>query len=443
MSTSCGRGDDPLTSFLLDGGPPTADSCMAFSSATNSTGSSSQRVLPLSPPTQNEASTNGEETVTTLETPQQRASRLLAMCDERGVGANTGGDKMLKRCPESNTNPARSLKTSIAQLLGSSPINSEKSFEGNDAQDALFNESVASVESQADPLVYKRNGASDSSALNTFVSAEFVSDGNENNIDIDVLLRSNDILEDENQRLRTLLTKRTLVLEAEKNKMISELSHIRDAHRQELERVESQSKQCVADLMSRTEHLKRSINDQREICDLLTKENQQLRFENHYLRMKQSDSGRVGCSSSSDSNTIGYGWLSRWRGGRKVEAASPAPFSECASGEELHYNDLAATKESSNECASHSSSGTSSTASTCDANLMIKKNAFAKTNTGEKKSKMSPPPFGDNLVKEDGNSSGGDDSAGSEAGKPTNNRSGLGGLVGGLEKMGWTNAGKL
>lgn len=416
MSTSCGRGDDPLSRFLLDGGPPTADPCMAaFSSATNSTGSSSQRVLPLSPPTQNEASTtsatNGEETVTTLETPQQRASRLLAMCDERGVGANTGDDKMLKRCPESNTNPVRSLKTSIAQLLGSSPINSENSFEGNDAEDALFNESVASVESQDDTLVYKENGANASSALNAFVSAEFISHGNENNIDVDALLRSNDILEDENQRLRTLLTKRTLVLEAEKSKMISELSHIRDAHREELERVESQSKQCVAELMSRTEHLKRSINDQREMCDVLTKENQQLRFENHYLRMKQSDSDRVDCNSSSDSNTTGYGWLSRWGGGRKVEqAASSAPFSECASGGELHGNDLAATKESSNECASHSSGGSSSTASTCEsnANLMIKKNVFAKTNNGEKKSKISPPPFGDNLVKEDGDNGGGD-----------------------------------
>ena len=181
------------------------------------------------------------------------------MCDERGVGANTGDDKILKRCPESNTNPARSLKNSIAQLLGSTPINSENSFEGNDAEDALFNESVASVELLDDTLLYKGNGASDSSALDTFVSAEFVPRGNENNIDIDALLRSNDILEDENQRLRTLLTKRTLVLEAEKSKMISELSHIRDAHRAELERVESQSKQCVADLMSRTEHLKRSI----------------------------------------------------------------------------------------------------------------------------------------------------------------------------------------
>ena len=432
MSTSCGRGDDPLSSFLLD---------------STSTGSSSQRVLPLSPPTQNEASTNGKETVTTLETPQQRASRLLAMCDERGVGANTGGDKMPKRSPESNTctNPARSLKTSIAQLLGSSPINSEKSFEANDAEDALFNESVASasVESQADTLVNKDTGASDSSALNTFVAAEFASDGNENNIDIDALLRSNDILEDENQRLRTLLTKRTLVLEAEKSKMISELSHIRDAHRQELERVESQSKQCVADLMSRTEHLERSINDQREICDVLTKENQQLRFENHYLRMKQSDSDRAGCNSSS-SNTTGYGWLSRW-GGMKVDASS-APFSECASGEEL-YGNAAATKASSNECASHGSSGSSSTESTCEsnANLIFKKNVFAKTNTGEKKSNMPPPTctFGDNLVKEDGNNSSGDDSARSEAGKPTNDRSGLGGLVGGLEKMGRINTGKL
>ena len=443
IMSSCGKGDDPLSRFLLDGagGSPTADPCMAaFSSTTNSTGSISQRVLPLSPPTKNEASTttrsatNGEETVTTLETPQQRASRLLAMCDERGVGANTGDDKILKRCPESNTNPARSLKTSIAQLLGSSPINSENSFEGNGAEDALFNESVASVESLDETLVYKENGVSDSSAPNRFVSAEFVPRGNENNIDIDALLRSNDILEDENQRLRTLLTKRTLVLEAEKSKMISELSHIRDAHREELERVESQSKQCVADLMSRTEYLKRSINDQREICDVLTKENQQLRFENHYLRMKQSDSDRVGYNSSSDSNTTGHGWLSRWGGGRKVEqAASSASLSECASCGELHGNDLAPTKEIFNECASQGSGGSSSTASTCEsnANLMIKKNVFAKTNTGEK-TKMSPPPFGNNVVEEDGDNGFGDGSAQSEADKPAHDRSDLGGLVGGL-----------
>ena len=78
-------------------------------------------------------------------------------------------------------------------------------------------------------------------------------------------------------------------------------------------------------------------------------------------------------------------------------------------------------------------------------NLIFKKNVFAKTNTGEKKSNMPPPTctFGDNLVKEDGNNSSGDDSARSEAGKPTNDRSGLGGLVGGLEKMGRINTGKL
>lgn len=384
MSTSCG-GDDPLSSFLRDG-PPTADACTSSSSASVRTSRSSQRVLPLSPPTQNEAHTtrsakNDRETVTTAETPQERASRLLAMCDERGVGTNTG-DEIPKR-PD------------IVQLLGSCVNNNENSLEGNDAEDALFSESVAS-------------DAGDFSAQDT----------------VDALLCSNDRMEGEIQKLRALLTKRTLVLEAEKSKMISELSHIRDGHREEL----AQSQQIVADLMSRMEHLKRSIKDQREMCDALTVENQQLRLENHHLRMKQSDGDRCDRNNPSDVNATGYGWLSRWGGGKKVEhAVSSAPFFESALGAELHGLDT--TQKSTDECDSNGSEGSSSTTSTRElrknANLMIHKNIYAKTNTGGKKSKM-PPPFWDNEVKED------DDDPQSQAATEAHDHSDLGGLVGGL-----------
>lgn len=57
---------------------------------------------------------------------------------------------------------------------------------------------------------------------------------------------------------------------------------------------------------------------------------------------------------------------------------------------------------------------------------MIQKNIFAKTNTGGKKSKMSPPPFGDTLDKE------GDDNAENKAGTAAHDHSDLGRFVGGL-----------
>jgi hypothetical protein len=377
ITTACSAGDDPLSSFLID--VPPADA-LTTSFSISDAGSRP----PLWPPAQNDVSiaVNDHETVATvpLETFRERASRLLAMCDERGVGTTKGTrppsavsltlqntsrgvDGITERSPGSDANPRCSLKTSrvFAQLLLSPPSrpleNSKDSLECNGGG-ALFHESVTSLESKDDTQASKKSvGAGDTSAcdisatlstqheqsrsLDKFISTQLISDGN--NIDVDDLLRCNGRLEDEVHRLRTLLTKRTLVLEEEKRQLSSELSHIRDAHREELERVKDQSQYVVANLMSRTEELKRSMKDRREMFDALTAENHQLRLDNHYFRMKESGRDGGDCNNSGYVNTTGYGWLLGygWGGGRKAKVSVSSP-PESTRGGELHG--LATTK---------------------------------------------------------------------------------------------------
>ena len=303
ITTSCNAGEDPL-SFLLDSSPAATTSHVVDDCCIN------RAALPL-PPAHRDASaapatsacctTDSSaitETPSPPETPQDRAARLLAMCDERGVGTakgtlkppasstlqgmGTGVDEAIERSSGSGgtSSPRRSLQTSraFAQLTRSTCNDDENSSssEGNDAGDALFDESATSL----------------------------------------------DGLEDETHRLRTLLTKRTTALENEKRALASELSRIRDCHR------ESQS--VVADLMARMEHLQRSNKDQIEINEALTAENQQLRSENYYLRRRQADleveieSGGDGGGGNTGGSSDTENWLSRWGRGWKVEQTVPS-----------------------------------------------------------------------------------------------------------------------
>lgn len=347
ITTSCNAGEDPL-SFLLDSSPAATtshvDDCCINRAA-----------LPL-PPAHRDASaapatcTTGSsdrvavtETPSPPETPQDRAARLLAMCDERGVGTakgtpkppasstlqemGTGVDETINNGEREGSggtsSPRRSLQTSraFAQLTRSTCNDDDNisSSWGSDAGAVLFNESVTSLKSTLN--TNEGNTATDHTAADhtlhiaSSISSQIISDGNA--IDIDDLLRRNDRLEDETHRLRTLLTKRTTALENEKRALASELSRIRDCHR------ESQS--VVADLMTRMEHLQRSNKDQIEINEALTTENQQLRSENYYLRRRQTDleveieSGGDGGGGNTGGSSNTENWLSRWGRGWKVE----------------------------------------------------------------------------------------------------------------------------
>lgn len=350
ITTSCHAGEDPL-SFLLDSSPAATTSHVVDDCCID------RAALPL-PPARRDASaapatrtrtcTTGSsdraaviETPSPPETPRDRAARLLAMCDERGVGTakgtlkppasstlqgmGTGVDETIERSSGSGGSPRRSLQTSraFAQLTRST-CNDDENFSssgGNDAGAVLFNESATSLKSSLNTNegdTVTDHAAADHTlhiASSSSISSQIISDINA--IDIDDLLRRNDRLEDETHRLRTLLTKRTTALENEKRALASELSRIGDCHR------ESQS--VVADLMTRMEHLQRSNKDQIEINEALTTENQQLRSENYYLRRRQMDleveieSGGDGGSGNTGGSSNTENWLSRWGRGWKVE----------------------------------------------------------------------------------------------------------------------------
>mmetsp|Transcript_28493 Transcript_28493/g.82425 ORF Transcript_28493/g.82425 Transcript_28493/m.82425 type:complete len:484 (+) Transcript_28493:215-1666(+) len=449
ITTACNAGEDPL-SFLLGGSP-----AVNVTTSHSVDDRCSNRAALLSSPAQNDspaAPATDRATVTERpppsETPQERAARLLAMCDERGVGTakdklgpastlegttGTCVDETIEKSSGTGDNPRRSLQSSRAFAQ----------FTCNDYENsALFDESVTSLKSfpaKLDDAQVNKGNTATADTLST-ISPQLISDGNA--IDVDSLLRCNDRLEDEAHRLRTLLAKRTTALENEKKELASELSRIRDYHREELQRI----KDVMADLMTRAEHLQRSIKDQREICGALTTENNQLRLENHHLRMRQTDleveienGGDGGGGNTGGSSNTGN-WLSLWGRGWKVEqAALSTTFPESPSGE-LH-GVTNRPKEYSGGYDSDASEDSSSTAnrdflfsegnddatSAEKSNVRINKDVVDNAIRQRPPTEVPPPPIRDD-VEEDYD----DDAQSEEAEAEGYNRPDLGVLVGGL-----------